>query len=46
MTDMWDRGVRKVVSMDGDGQWIWDDEKDSKSNRLMGIKKMIICMGA
>ena len=39
MTDMWDRGVRKVVSMDGDGQWICSDEKDDEINRLMGIKK-------
>ena len=39
MMGMWDREVRKVVSMDGDGQWICSDEKDDEINRLMGIKK-------
>lgn len=41
----WDREVRKVVSIDGNGQWIWNNEEDSEGNRLMISSEMIICMG-
>ena len=41
MTDMWDRGVKKVVSMDGDGQWIWDDENIKETDNFKQVPTQV-----